>query len=427
MVLNKILNIYSQSKVKYNFAGKFLAIAIIRVLTGVAQFSTLIYLVSNLSLNDFGEFTTFSIFIAYGTLLLGFNFHTFVARELAKHVRNEWSGLLFQNILFVISNLIILFVIVLYMVDANVFPNVSPSYFLLILSFAAINNQIENFAIATGNPFVANLNVLCRAIWIFPLLILQLFKYITLDINFVMLAWLLFEVIGISFILIKLRKLSLLSRPNKFIDLIWIGNGMRIGFKYTSLGLMLLMTFTIQRLLLGHNHSQEFVGIFQFFFSIAVFFPNLIETTLFSIILPKMIRQSSIFPGGVHSNLNFKLLSSSFIIVLIGLILVYFLLPLSLSYINKSHLIDYKYLFLFMSVYSSLYFISRIFHYHFYAGGKDGLLLVLNFSSLIVAVLSSLLLIPKHGLTGASFSLVITSLFMSISYGCAFYAFFQKK
>lgn len=418
-----LLHVFSKLGLSLDSLSKFMSIAFIRTLVGFAQFSILIFLVAELPLGDVGKYTIFSIFVSYGTLLLGFNFHTFVARELVHYERQSWSHLLNQNLQFLLINSLLTFPFLFFLFQLNVLPKENAIFFLTILALSATNNQIENFLIASGNPLTSTFNVFLRSIWILPLFLISKFHYIKIEIINVFQVWLIFEAIGLIYALIMLKNLSFISFAMQNINVRWIRKGLAIGFKYTLLGLMLLMTFTIQRLVLAQTYTEEHVGIFQFFFSIAVFFPNLVEASVFSIVLPKIIRESLSPAGNILELPNFKLFFGLLIGIGSGLVIIYLLLPTALTILNKPQLIIHQHLFAYISIYSILYFISRFFHYHLYAANKDKSLSILNTIALLTSFFSSLLLIPKLGLIGAAISLVITGLVMATTFG---YPFFRK-
>lgn len=418
-----LLYLFSRLGLSLDSLSKFMSIAFIRTLVGFAQFSILIFLVAELPLGDVGEYTIFSIFVSYGTLLLGFNFHTFVARELAHYERQSWSHLLNQNLLFLLINGILVFSFLFFLFQLDILPKEYANFFLTILALSATNNQIENFLIASGNPLTSTFNVFLRSIWILPLFLINKLQYINIELVNVFQVWLIFEAIGLIYALIILKNLSFISFTAQNFDIKWIRKGLAIGFKYTLLGLMLLMTFTIQRLVLAQTHTEEHVGIFQFFFSIAVFFPNLVESSVFSMLLPKIIRESLSTAGNILAPPNFKLFFGLLMGIGSGLVIIYLLLPTALTILNKPQLIIHQHLFAYISTYSILYFISRFFHYHLYAANKDKSLSILNIVALLTSLFSSLLLIPKLGLIGAAISLVITGLVMAITFG---FPFFQK-
>lgn len=392
----------------------FLIIAVLRLLTGITQFTLILLLASSLSLEDFGVYTMFTIYASYFALLAGFNFHTYTIREMGRVDRECWPNLFVQSGYFIFFNgcFVILLAMLLYCLKV-VYQEVL-LFFLLILIFTTINNQVENFLVGAGYPTHSALSIFIKVLWILPLLLLVKVYKFDLSLSSVFLAWIVSEFFALIYLAIVLYYLRLTPSVTISINYSWIIKGWKVGLRYTFLGLLLTAAITIQRVILGETHSKEDVGVFQIFFTITVFLPNLIESSVFAVLLPKLIKKSNEAGAGVI--LVPRYILSLFLLAAVStcLIVVYMMLPFILSIFGKKELTEYKSVFVYIAIYSLLYFSSRLFHYQLYSASKDRILIYVNIVSFSVALLSSILFIPPFGIMGAAYSLVMTGLTMLV-------------
>ena len=394
-------------------------ILFLRLLAGTFQFLIIILLASKLSNEDFGIYTVFAIYINYLILLAGFNFHTYTTRELGTHERQHWPKLLMQNAKFLMVNGIMVIFIAIFIHYANLLNFNGLIFFLCILVFGSINNQIENFLLGAGYPIQSAVNILLRALWIGPLFLLNLVFDITLSLYIVFTFWLLSEMISVCYMINSLRKY-------KFLKVTGVKNhyniikGWSVGARYTFMGLLLTLAITMQRIILGETHSMENVGVFQFYYAMAVFLPNMIEAAVFAVLLPKLIRES------LSEGLN-KLLQPRYgisiilvITVMVCLYIVSLFLPQIILLVDKNNFSESKEIFTLICIYSILYFISRLFHYQLYSANKDVFLTYANIIVFSAAFISSIYLIPLFGITGAAYSLILSSFTMVLAYSFPF-------
>jgi len=412
--LNFLKKLFEKNRLTKQKIFSFLFISFVRLLAGISQFAVIILLTSKLSVESLGTYTIFYIIISYTTLLAGFNFHTYSIREIARHKRVSWPKLLAQHGRFLLANLVLVMCLSSFLFYFDILEVQYFGYFLSILAAATVNNQSENFLVGAGYPAYSSINLLLRTAWIIPLMLLVSISSVELNLGIVFLSWLISEIVTLIFMCTQFLRLRLVPKTYIPVDLDWILSGWRVGLRYTFLGLILIATLTVQRITLGQTHSNEDVGILQFYFAISVFLPNLIEASTYAIILPRLIQESSLNTEKRLTWPKLQLVIPLISLSIFGILSVYFFLPLVLGILGKQKLLEFRYLFLFTSLYALLYFLSRIFHYQLYASNEDSLLTRANLMSAFVAFLSSILLIPPLGIMGAAYSLIISGLAMTI-------------
>jgi O-antigen/teichoic acid export membrane protein len=404
----------------------FLIIACLRLLTGIIQFTLILLLAAEMSLVDYGTYTLFAIYINYFILIAGFGFHTYTIREMGRQDRIYWPNLLFQSGSFVLMNGSIVILITSLLHYLNYDSSEFFLYFLIILTLSVINNQIENFVVGAGYPVQSAISLFLRSVWIFPLSILVWFYDFNLSLNYIFIGWIASELTAVIYLLSKLYDLHLMPILPILVNYKWIVVGWCVGARYTLLGFLFIVSITVQRVLLGEMRSKEEVGVFQFFFALCVFLPNLIEASIFAIRLPKLIKENSKAVSGTLIPPKFKFSLFFISIVILCQVIVYFALPTLLFSLGMERLTEFKEVFIYIAIYSFLYFSARLFHYQLYSAGKDVFLTYSNIVTFVVAILSSFLFIPSFGVIGAAFSLISTSLAMLVMCSLPFFVQFKS-
>jgi O-antigen/teichoic acid export membrane protein len=386
--------------------GRFGLLGGLRLAAGVLQFSIVLYIAGYLSLEDLGEYSVFVIVLGYFSQLAGFSFSTFLIRELGAYSRDTWPVLFMQQLRFLSASYLMALAIAMFVIALGLGPDANVGVFGALLFLALLNSAFENYLVGAGYPLPAALNVLLRAGWILPLACGSLLGWVEPRLESVLLIWTAGESIAAAAVLLQIRRKDLLPMTFYPTDRAWIARGCRVGLRHTTLAILLLVTMSIQRVVLGRFHPEDQVGIFHFYFVIAVFIPNLLEASLYALILPRLIKEHQHEDG---SRLRFP--DPKLFLFLIGaggagLLVVAGLLPQFLPLLGKAELLGYRYLLFFTAPYALMYTSARVFHYQLYASHRDGALVRACGVACAVACAASFILIPRYGLDGAAASLV---------------------
>lgn len=388
---------------------QFIVIGLLRLVTGMAQFGVILFLAAALSLTSLGVYAFFTVFLGYFSQVAGFNFNTYLQREQGCNPVEAWPGLLMQQWRFLGCSLGLALVGVVPLFYFDFLAIGYAPYFLGILVLTVLNAQCENFMVGAGRPVSATCNLLLRSVWIAPLFAFGWRQPGSLTLHAVFGAWMLAELVALVVLLVRMGLLGYLPRRWYPTDAAWIRAGVKVGAQYTVWALLLLLTVSIQRVVLSRSHTEEDVGIFHFFYVISVFLPNLLEASLYAILLPKLI--AGHHAGGGHAGFPPRL---PFAVLVggggLGLLVVWLLLPFGLALLQKRELLQHQHLFVYTAIYALLYTTARIFHYQLYVSHRDRALGLAYLRAALVAGVASLVLIPAYGLDGAAISLVISGL-----------------
>lgn len=399
---------------------KTIYVGLLRLITGAAQFAVIIFITRVFSLAEVGQYSIFVIVLGYFSQLAGLSFYTHVMRELAGHPMENWPKFLMQQWWFLGVSIVAVAVLAAAIFEVGLFQIHHVSYFLILLALAVVNSQHENFLVGTGHPVYASLSLLLRSVWILPLTAFYYLNAAQMDMSAVYLAWASAEGVAAAFVLFMFSRLGLWP-PYSPINRSWIVGGMQVGARYTLLGLVLLLTVSAQRVLLAQTHGDEVVGIFHFFYVVSVFLPNLLEASLFAVLLPKLILQHKSLGGSNFGPPKSTVFGFLLGIGAVGLATIGLSLPLVVSLLDKSELLEYRQVFLYTAGYALLYTASRAFHYQLYASSRDALLVKANLISCAGSCISALVLIPYYGLNGAAMSLLVAGAIMFAAFGWPFF------
>jgi len=350
----------------------------------------------------------FIIILGYFTIIATLNFPTYLLREIAMKPCQQWGQMLFHQWIFLSLNAIPVILLVIGACAINLIEFKYLFHFILLLILVTTNNQYENFHVAVKKPAWGAAMLLLRSSWIIPLFVLNYFGFLSRELSYVFIVWATTELVTVIISSILVVRWGYFPERFYKIDLRWIHKGVRVGIGYSLLALLLMLIVNIQRVILGQYHSSDSVGAFHFYYMISVFFPNLIEATVFAIVLPNMIvknKQTNIEKLAMPEK---KYLYSMILLSFTSIISVASFLPCVLNVVGKSKLLEYRYLFYYTGIFAMLYSIARIFHYQLFSSHKDRLLGIVYCISGIISVLSSFAIIPKYGLKGAGVSLVIS-------------------
>lgn len=388
----------------------FLIIGLLRLLTGMAQFAAIVLLTATLSLGELGTYSLLVIFLTYAAQLAGLNLNTFVLREQGTTPRSEWPALLQRQWTFlaVSTTIVSLSIAALHWSGLLQVPTIG--WFLVLLTLTTFNMQHESFLLGAGRATSAAFNLLFRTGWVYILAIINWLHPGEVSLETVLIGWTLAELLGCCVVVAILARDQLLPSSPFMLDRKWLKHGLGIGAQYTVLGLFLIVSFSVQRVVIGGVEGAAAVGIFHFFYATSVFGPNLLEASLFAILLPKLIARAKNLPAGelgMPPLWSFALLGG---LGLVGLSVLYFLLPLGIGLLGKAELTSHMGLFPLTAGYAIFYTLARVFHYGLYSANADRWLLGVNAVACVVACATSFAFIGGAGITGGGWSLLLTGM-----------------
>ena len=191
-----------------NFFNIRYVLFIIRGLTLLARFIFIIFIANQLSVIEVGfyGFITASIFVA--VYMVGFEHGNYSARQIIQcktsscREKSVSSLTIFSLIMFVIIS-----PLVFYATASNeIYKYISILYFFIIAYGESYIAEHKKVLISLGHPFYTGIvDFVKSGVWVYLLIPLVMFGWIDLDLNIILLMWLVFVALGAFLIFFKLR------------------------------------------------------------------------------------------------------------------------------------------------------------------------------------------------------------------------------
>ena len=386
----------------------------IRCFNALIQIFSVLFLSKNLSLNEFGIYTGFIIILGYFHQLGRFGMMEYLTRKISIIKKKYQTEILYQIWLYMIITTLFAAVFSLPFLRYEIINGNYYIYFITLLFLGCFSLQLENFAIATRRALVATFNVTLRNIWIPILIIFKILFEVNYSLNTIFVMMILSEILSIMYILQKNEVIKI--NPHKFykFDFDLFKNTIKGGFLYSIINLSTLLIISNQRIFLEFFGNSQDVGIFQFFFLISTGIPNLLETTLYTFLLPNLIsknkynKNKKIF---ISFKERFYLLFSSAIF----LVLIFFMLDSIIYFIGKDELINFKNIYYLVSIYALFHINFRIKFTNLYSAKKDYLLLKSQLITLSLTLIFSYIFVRQFNIYGAAISLIFSCFIENIS------------
>lgn len=364
----------------------------LRGTTLASKFLLIFFLAKFLEPKELGLYGLLAATISYGIYLLGFDFHTYATREILKHQRSEWGGLIKDQCALSLMLYIITLPILSIIFIQGYLPWHFAGWFFLLLVLEHITQELGRTFIAMSHQLVASLILFLRSgIWAVAVTILMYFRNDTRQLNYVLGSWALGS--GGAFLLgiYLLRKFNLggwRARVNRQ----WIITGLKVAIPLLAATLAIRGVFTLDRYWLAELVSIEVLGAYILFIGMSNALISFLDAGVYAFIYPALIsahhnKDAHAFRRNLKSLLRQTLvLSIAFSIV--SLIIIE---PL-LVWLNKPLYLENANLFPWALVITLLYSLSMVPHYALYAQGHDKPIIHSHIASLFVFIIATWIL-----------------------------------
>ena len=358
---------------KFNPARNYTRLASIalRGITLVSKFLLIIFLVRFLEPSEIGLYGLLVVTISYALYPLGLDFYTFTTREILKHERSEWGGILKdQGALTLVTYSIFLPLLLLIFSTDSLPWNVAGWFFALLL-LEHLNQELTRLLIAISEPLLASLALFLRSgIWVIAVTVWMFITPDVRDLDTVLLAW---TVGGGSALLLVVWRLYLLKVGGwrKRVNWEWIRKGVKIALPFLLATLAVRGLFTLDRYWLEAIAGLEVLGVYVLFVGITNAMISFLDAGVFAFSYPGLIsafqqQRPEVFRQGVKrlfmQTVGFSLIFAMLALLLIG--------PL-LDWLDKPLYREQQGIFLWVLIAALLYALGMIPHYSLYAQGKD--------------------------------------------------------
>jgi O-antigen/teichoic acid export membrane protein len=385
----------------------------LRSLTLFSKFILIFLIAKHLSVEDVGMFGIITITINFSLYFLGLDFYVYNTRELlSKREEENIANLVKDQFLF--HGLIYLLALpaLLLLFYFEIMPWGLLIIFYLILIMEHLSAEISRLLFTFSKPILSNIILFFRSgLWVY-FIILYLYTEGIDSIKIVLYFWLfgntISVIIGVPPILKKMKGSKNLTSANWK----WILRGIRTSSRFFIGTISLLSLEFVIRNMLKYFTDYNDVGVYTFYYSISNMVQVFISTGVITILQPKIIK----FYQQNHVAEYNRILKKMKMQVYFGTSLLGVVASLSifiiLSFIDQSLYWENLIYFYPILLASMLNVFSQVFYLELYIKKFDKEIIVSSILTLVFAALIAMILIPKYGLGGASFTTLLAMIFL---------------
>ncbi|CAN0527055.1 unnamed protein product, partial [Ectocarpus sp. 12 AP-2014] len=369
----------------------------LRAATILLKFALSIVLIKGLGVDQYGVFGLFQSSIIILTFVIGFDFYTFSAREILNDEPAKRNLYLKNQLVFHLIGYLLIIPIAFALSKFEIVPNKFIKYFIVILVFEHLSQELYRLLILFGKTIISTIVLFFRSgIWVALLLSITQFSEHKISIKLVLILW----SIG-AFISVFIGFKYLDFKWIKGVDFKWIKKGILISIPFLIGTIFYKVVEFSGRYFLKFYFSNEAVGVFTFFSSIANILFVFVQTLVIIELYPVLVEsKKSGFENFKKVFINFKkkVYKTTLIGLLFSIIGIY---PL-LVFLDKLELFENIASFGFLLASTFFFCLSFIYHYALYTFNRDIYILQAAGLTLFCNIVLSFILVPKYGIVGAS-------------------------
>ncbi|EAU7578276.1 polysaccharide biosynthesis protein, partial [Salmonella enterica] len=343
----------------------------IRGFTLISKFVFIILLAKLLQSSDLGVYGLISAAVGYAIFAIGFEFYTYSTREIINSKSDDLFFILKNQSFFYVLSYIFYIPIFIVIQHYSFLPHGSEYWFLAILFFEHIAQEINRILITLENQAFASLVLFIRqGLWCWLVIAIMLLFPTSRNLFIVFTLWLFgtFCASAMGFFYILKNNKRKFTSPFSWR---WIMRGIILSAPMLIAALALRGFFTFDRFAVEHIAGLKILGVYTLFISMTAAIQSFLDTILISFSFPKLAklcyRKDYIgFIAGMKS-FAFKLIAVSLLLCICCFFTGYILI----QWIGKIEYWELLPLFQLLIVATFIYCLSLIPHLGLYALRKD--------------------------------------------------------
>ena len=369
----------------------------LRAVTILLKFILSIVLIKGLGVDQYGVFGLFQSSIIILTFVIGFDFYTFSAREILNNRPVKQNRYLKNQLVFHLIGYLLIIPIAFALSSFEIVPNKFIKYFILILVFEHLSQELYRLLILFGKTIISTIVLFTRSgVWVALLFGISQFTDYKISIELVLILWSIGALVSV-FIGFKYLNFKWV----KGVDFLWIKNGILISIPFLIGTIFYKLVEFSGRYFLKFYLSNEAVGVFTFFSSIANILFVFVQTLVIIELYPTLVEsKNSGFETfeKVFKNFKNKIYKTTVLGLLLSIIGIY---PL-LVFLDKFELLENIASYGLLLVSTFFFCLSFIYHYALYSFNRDIYILKAAGLTLFCNIVLSFVLVPRYGIVGAS-------------------------
>lgn len=377
---------------RVNYLDRLLNLAL-RGMTLAAKFLLILFLARFLEPSELGLYGLLVAAIGYALYMLGLDFYTYTTRELLKHDRAQWGGMLKSQVALTLVLYCVCLPLLLLVFVAGSLPWWVAGWFFALLILEHLNQEASRLLIAVSDPLFASMALFLRqGAWVLVLVPVMYFEPLLRNLVMVLGAW---TIGGLMALSVAAWRLAMMRAGGWWlpVDWRWIWVGVRVALPLLVATLAVRALFTFDRYWLESLAGLDVLGAYVLFISIATAMGAFLEAGIFVFAYPGLIAafqrdEPALFMQGMRR----LFIQTSVLIVGFSMLALLLINPL-LNWLDRPLYHQHVGIFPWVLLAMALYNLSMIPHYGLYAQRQDRPIIQSHIVALPVFLLATWLLI----------------------------------
>lgn len=393
-----------------NYINIRYSLFIIRGFTLLARFIFIIFIAKQLSVIEVGfyGFITASIFIA--VYMSGFEHGNYSSRQIIQCKTLQCREKSVSSLtVFILIMFILVSPLVYYATASNeIYKYVSILYFFLIAYGESYIAEHKKILISLGHPFYTGIvDFVKSGVWVYLLIALEMFGWIELDLNIILLMWLVFVAIGTFLIFYKLKSFykikNLIVRPvfNKYKKQIYS------SLPFFLSGLSLLVIEISGRVSLQMVGFQIEAGVYTFYSGFIFAIPLFVWSASVSFDHKKILTAFENHDVKVSNKLILIMIKRSLKICLLLSLLLFFSFETLLEIVGKGEYLEHMNSFFLFLLVPFIHILDSHIYYVLYARGMDKEIATSSIIGFMFLAVFQAFTLSNFGMTSAIVSIIV--------------------
>ena len=360
---------------------------LLRVFAGASRFFLFFFLVIFLDPGDIGIFGIITASLAYGSLVLGFDFYYYSNREFSKNLvknKSEVLGLTFRFYALIYTVVILTTLPTIMLTDIPF----EFSFIIFLLLLEHFNQEIYRFLVLIQKNIVATALLVVRAaIWVYVAFVLYYFFPSLRNLEILFSLWFVAALCaGTMGFLILYKKIGFTTENYKFKS--WVLEGFKICIPIFIGSLFVRLLFVVDRYIFRMLSDDNILGVYVFFAGVSTIITVIAEAAIFSFYLSSILSAGqsgdksklSLLISSVVKNLGYLTIA----VLITAIIGVYFLHLIHLDPIYHSN----WEIFIILIIANLFFTFSIAYNLGLYALKLDRSVIIANVSAVVVFFIS---------------------------------------
>lgn len=356
----------------------------LRSLTLLSKFLFVFFLGRYLEPDELGLYGLVAATITYAMSLIGLDFYIFTTREILKHDKTKWGGLLKDQS----AILLILYLIFFPLLSLLFFKEFLPwsvfVWFYLLLFLEHVNQEFTRFYVTISDQLVSSALLFFRGgLWSIIAIVFMIKDESLRNLEFTFFSWTIGGLLALSLSIVRLMQLNICGWEKK-IDWNWIITGLKISIPFLIATIALRGVFTFDRYLIEAFSGLELVGAYVIFIGLCNSLISFLDAGVISFMYPDLISNWQKKAPKEFSRSVIKLFVQTFLMTFAFSIISLIVLKPLLNWINNPFYLEKMNLFFWILLGMAMNALSMAPHYVLYAQGKDRPIITSHILSLLI-------------------------------------------